>query len=95
MPNIHEKGVHVPTWMASIVFGLVCTLLGWMFTKQSTINEVVLDRLTELRVQQSLELKDKIYIERRVEKLEGENTLLKDENERQDREIEKLKQLNP
>lgn len=73
MPDINDKGVSIPIWMASIIFGVALSLMGWIYNQQAIVNTGILDALIIIKTDIRLNSLEKQYLIERLEKLESDN----------------------
>lgn len=90
MPDINDKGVHVPIWAATLIVSSVFAVLGWLFVTQLAVTNQILTKLTKIEVDLNSSNIYQSYIIKRLDEYETELKELKKETQQQRREIDKL-----
>lgn len=80
MPNVSDKGVNVPVWLASGILGFMITAFGWFYSSANTAKEKqeastaqIMVTLYEIKRDISLSTLNYNYLLDRVKALEAEN----------------------
>lgn len=92
MPNINNKGVSIPIWLAGIIITVLVGYVGAAFNQQATTNEKMLEALNDLKSSIKLSEREYKYLNNEIE--EGKKDKEKQENEIKELQAEnKLQQL--
>lgn len=85
MPNVNNKGVNVPVWLLSIIVGVALTVIGALYSQQTSINKETVETLYKIQKEMTVNSINNTYILQRLDKNEAKD-------EQQDKDIIELKQ---